>query len=283
MNITEYHNPEEFLSVLKNSLSASSDENDFMLGLVTVLIQDPSHFGTTPFLATIEEQNQVKLAAFMTPPWPLLLYAEKTPQNTLWSFFIDYLMNKLISLSGVNAKKELSDPFAHQWCIKNNSKKNVKMHMRFFSLHQVQHITPCGGSLLQADTTHRDLILEWAQQFNKEVQIDENEQFIESHIDYTIRTGNAFLWIDNKPVCMTFRERPHEHGVSIGYVYTPKEHRGHGYATNCVAAVSKRSLIEGYSHCTLFADAANPTSNSIYQKIGYRYLCDYTYYDFIQQ
>ena len=157
------------------------------------------------------------------------------------------------------------------------------MNMKFFSLHQVQHITPCGGLLLQADKTHRDLILEWARQFNKEVQIDENEKFIKSHVDYTIRTGNAFLWIDKEPVCMTFRERPHEYGVSIGYVYTPKEHRIQGYATNLVAAVSKRSLSEGYHHCTLFTDATNPTSNSIYQKIGYCYLCDYTYYTFIQQ
>ena len=77
MNITEYHSPEKFLSVLKNSMSASSDENDFMLGLVNILLQDPSHFGTPPFLATVEEQNQMKLSAFLTPPWPLLLYTKK--------------------------------------------------------------------------------------------------------------------------------------------------------------------------------------------------------------
>lgn len=283
IKITQHHDPEKFLSVLKNSTNAYTDENDFMLGLVNVLIQDPHHFDTAPFLVTVEEQNMLVLAAFLTPPWPILLYAEKTLDHTLWSSFIDYLTNKHISVSGVNAEKDLSDLFTHHWCIKNNCTPLVKMHMKFFSLKQVQPIIPCRGFLRHADKTYRELLVEWAVQFNKEVQMEENEKFIESHVDFIIRTGNAFLWIDKEPVCMTFRERPYEHGISIGYVYTPKKHRSHGYATNCVAHVSQRSIDEGYRHCTLFTDAQNPTSNSIYQKIGYRYLCDYTYYNFIEK
>jgi predicted GNAT family acetyltransferase len=282
MDITQYHDPEEFLSILKKSTSAYTDEDDFMLGLVNVLIRDPHHFNTTPFLVTVEEHNTLALAAFLTPPWPILLYAEKTPNETLWSLFINYLKTKHISLSGVNAKKDLSDAFARHWCIKNNCSPIMKMQMRFFSLQQVQPIMLCGGHLLKAHTTYKDLLVEWAGRFNKEVLLDENEKYIESHVDFTIRTGNAFLWVDKEPVCMTLRERPYEHGVSIGYVYTPKNHRRKGYATNCVAHVSKQSLDEGFRHCTLFTDAQNPTSNSIYQKIGYRYLCDYTYYNFIQ-
>jgi predicted GNAT family acetyltransferase len=153
--------------------------------------------------------------------------------------------------------------------------------MKFFSLTHVQPVAPCKGHLLVAEKAHRDILIDWAGRFNKEVLFDENESYIESHVDYTIRTRNAFLWMDDEPVCMVFRERPYEHGVSIGYVYTPKKHRQHGYATNCVAQVSRRSLSEGFDHCTLFTNATNPTSNSIYQKIGYRYFCDYTYYNFV--
>jgi len=37
-----------------------------------------------------------------------------------------------------------------------------------------------------------------------------------------------------------------------------------------VAAVSQRGLDAGASACMLYTDAANPTSNKIYQRIGYR-------------
>ena len=58
--------------------------------------------------------------------------------------------------------------------------------------------------------------------------------------------------------------------VRLGPVYTPPETQRHGYATALVADVSGRALADGATHCMLYADLANPTSNSIYQAVGYR-------------
>lgn len=49
----------------------------------------------------------------------------------------------------------------------------------------------------------------------------------------------------------------------------------HHYASACVAALSQLILDEGKEFCTLFTDLANPTSNHIYQQIGYRPVCDF--------
>ena len=68
--------------------------------------------------------------------------------------------------------------------------------------------------------------------------------------------------------------RPTRNGVSVGGVYTPPELRRKGYATACVAALSALLLDRGHSFCVLYTDLANPTSNSIYQKIGYRPVTD---------
>ena len=57
-------------------------------------------------------------------------------------------------------------------------------------------------------------------------------------------------------------------------MYTPPEYRRKGYASSCVAALSKTLLDKGYQYCFLFTDLANPTSNSIYQKIGYKPVCN---------
>jgi predicted GNAT family acetyltransferase len=62
--------------------------------------------------------------------------------------------------------------------------------------------------------------------------------------------------------------------MRIGAVYTPPEARGRGYATALVAAVSQHLLDRGRAFTYLYTDLANPTSNSIYQKIGYRPVAD---------
>ena len=58
-------------------------------------------------------------------------------------------------------------------------------------------------------------------------------------------------------------------GVRIGPVYTPPEARNRGYASALVAAISQAQLDAGRRFCFLFTDLANPTSNHIYQMIGY--------------
>ena len=64
------------------------------------------------------------------------------------------------------------------------------------------------------------------------------------------------------------------HGIRIGAVYTPPELRRRGYASALVAAVSQAELDRGRRWCFLFTDLANPTSNRIYQAIGYRPIRD---------
>jgi predicted GNAT family acetyltransferase len=67
---------------------------------------------------------------------------------------------------------------------------------------------------------------------------------------------------------------PTPNGIRIGPVYTPPELRGRGYASACTAAVSQLLLDEGRKFCFLYTDLANPTSNKIYQDIGYTAVCD---------
>jgi predicted GNAT family acetyltransferase len=63
--------------------------------------------------------------------------------------------------------------------------------------------------------------------------------------------------------------------IRIGPVYTPPEHRRHGYASSAVAAASRRALSAGARQCMLFTDLANPTSNRIYARVGFRRCADW--------
>jgi GNAT superfamily N-acetyltransferase len=55
----------------------------------------------------------------------------------------------------------------------------------------------------------------------------------------------------------------------IGPVYTPPTHRGQGYAGALVAQVARAALENGAQQVCLYADAANATSNTLYQRIGF--------------
>ena len=90
-----------------------------------------------------------------------------------------------------------------------------------------------------------------------------------------------FLWDDGGPVAQAAINGTTPRGVRIGTVYTPPEKRRGGYATALVGALSQRSLDEGRSFCFLFTDLANPVSNSIYPKVGYRPVADFEEIDFV--
>ena len=58
-------------------------------------------------------------------------------------------------------------------------------------------------------------------------------------------------------------------GVRINFVYTPRESRGRGYASACVAALTRQQLEQGNAFCWLYTDAGTPSSSNIFKRIGY--------------
>jgi predicted GNAT family acetyltransferase len=92
----------------------------------------------------------------------------------------------------------------------------------------------------------------------------------------SLRLGRGeLLWeVDGAPVAQA-TARPVVAGMSrIGPVYTPPEHRRHGYAAAVTAAASRWALDQGAQRVLLFTDLANPITNRLYPRIGYRPLHD---------
>ena len=130
-----------------------------------------------------------------------------------------------------------------------------------------------------ADT---DVCLAWFQAFAADAAEQAGRTEGEGHEEYFTRedmveridAGRVWLWeVAGEPVHLTGFNAPSFGVARVGPVYTPKEHRGRGYASAGVAEVSRRLLDEGARVC-LFTDQANPTSNRIYQALGYRPVVD---------
>jgi GNAT superfamily N-acetyltransferase len=89
-----------------------------------------------------------------------------------------------------------------------------------------------------------------------------------------IELGRIWLWEDNGQIVSLVVHQATVFGATrVGPVYTPPEHRGHGYASALTADITRRILATGSAPC-LFTDLANPTSNKIYAAIGYHHVID---------
>lgn len=279
MQITEYTDPIEFRTVLEKEFSHLW-ENDLMIGLVHSLKTNKDLYNSEFHLFKAEDDTN-KLVSFLTPPWPMIIYSETIPNNTFISEFIDFLKQKQITLTGINARRDFSELFCKKWSDATHCSFEPTMRMTLFVLHELQHISTCMGHSEVANEHDFDQLFTWMKCFHQEVPIgNDDEQYFNSHIRTILQDKNGFLWKDPESVSMVFRERPQNKGVSIGYVYTPKKLRKQGYSTSLVHDVCKRSFDEGYQYCTLFADVNNPTSNSIYKKIGFQEICEYAIYTF---
>ena len=156
------------------------------------------------------------------------------------------------------------------------------MHERLYELRSVAPPPPVAGEMRLADANDLDWVARWMFEFNREALPDEPLTLDEArkHVSNRIGEGTYYLWEDGTPVALAGHGRHTPHGCSIGPVYTPSEFRRRGYAAALTAALSQLLLDSGKQFTTLFTNLANPTSNSIYMKIGYRPVCDFDLYRF---
>jgi RimJ/RimL family protein N-acetyltransferase len=88
-----------------------------------------------------------------------------------------------------------------------------------------------------------------------------------------LRSREGYGWEDRGvPVSLAVLS-PQVAGVRrVGPVYTPPRWRGRGLAAANVHAAGRLALAAGATGVMLYADEANPVSNRVYERIGYRVL-----------
>jgi GNAT superfamily N-acetyltransferase len=116
-----------------------------------------------------------------------------------------------------------------------------------------------------------DLAARWLEAFEAETGVVPSPGNPRDAVAGRLARGTLWFWSGGaQPVCMSGYVDSPGRVPRIGPVYTPPEQRGHGYAAALTAAVTKNALEHGAAAVTLFTDAANPASNSIYRRIGFR-------------
>jgi predicted GNAT family acetyltransferase len=127
------------------------------------------------------------------------------------------------------------------------------------------------------------LVARWWYGFYLEIFGEADQEEADRGARLRIAEGDIYLWEDEQPVSVAMKTRPTRNGVSVGLVYTPPELRQRGYATACVGELSRMLLESGWEFCALFVNLANAAASRVYQKIGYRPVCDYDEYAFSEE
>lgn len=259
-----------FLTQASESLYSSEAENGLILGLSENILHGRLAPKIPPLLLRLLENGKTVAAAIQTPPFKILLTSMTDAQvNTM----VEFIKKESIDIPGVFAPSLTAQKL-------NQSLQKIPKVNEVLKLYKLEKVTMPGGSgrMDVANLESHSLLAKWFRDFSLEsLPPDEHksESMAQEQMRLFIDQKTAYVLIDKETVvAMAIVNRTTKNGASIAYVYTPPHLRKMGYASLLVAKLSQYQLDLGKSFCVLYADAINPTSNKIYQRIGYNWLND---------
>jgi predicted GNAT family acetyltransferase len=182
-------------------------------------------------------------------------------------------------VGGVNGSLPAVDVCARELARLQGGTIEVAQHTRLFELGELAVPVGVPGRLRAAVRDDLDLAVAWVDRFmadadeqaGREPDAHGREALPPEDLLARIDRGCYWFWYDEagERVSMVGANPPAYGVARIGPVYTPPAQRRRGYAGAATAEVSRILRDTGARVC-LYTDQSNPTSNGIYQAIGYR-------------
>lgn len=280
MNAVIFTTAVEFLDRVLEKLENEETANNLIIGLAFRLIKQPDLYPEPPFLAAVELEGAPVLAALMTPPHHLTLAGFQPALDQAYALLGRTLFEDGWRLPGVRAPAVIAREFAERWAFLSGARIRPGQNLRAYELRKAIPPLPVSGEMRLANASNLELAARWTHEFTIEALGEDNPAEARRGVEFKIRARELHLWQDGEPVSMAAAIRPTRHGISIGSVYTPPALRRRGYASALVASLSQQMLDQGCQFVSLFTNLANPTSNKIYQDIGYQPVCDFAEFHF---
>ncbi len=274
----------------RNHGSPASDRRHARLGLVrpddwrlTETRGSDAHGNQVPYQAPVfgllERAGNVQPTFYRLPPRGLGL-TPLTPAQA------DTLAARLAALGHplpyVSADHGTATAFAEAWQRHTGAVPTLRVRLRLYRLGTLTppQPLPAGRGRLVGEQDREQLMC-WCREFAGDVGEDVS-------IDAGSWAGTRFadkrytFWEtpDGTPVSMAGVNPMVADVIQVDPVYTPAHLRGRGYAGAVTAEVSRAALAAGAKEVVLFTNAANATSNALYQRIGYLPITDWAAYDF---
>ena len=300
--VESIENPQEYLDIVlnhfKNHHNNANDDDyyqaNLLISLVRRMIMNPSDNDKGRYCVRNTETNTFQLFAISPSSTHSMLDSTIIGYGDIESTLVlaDYLAQQYPQtvLPGMMGRTDLAIAFCERYFQTTHVSQASCRRQSFHVLKDYEPLhRTVPGRLVQADESHLELLMTWIVQFYFDIGVSGptvTREFAEKLITPRVRQKTVYLWFAptsenetlERPVSMASASVSDDL-VRIGGVFTPKEARGHGYASILVNLLTKQYLDEG-KVCTLYTDADNPVSNSIYYKIGYRVISDERYITF---
>lgn len=255
------------LQAVSEFLAADPVEHTSQATILANLASGVSWSDTPPlFAAHRAADGRVDAAAVTTPPFPLVLDGAADPDG-----LVAALGGR--SLRAVNAPEPVAVAFAAAWCPARGVTARPDRRLHLLELLApdllVEPALPPGGQVRAARPSDLPVVIDLVAAMRAEIgeHGPSPVQILRDRVDAGLLTvGDA-----DGDLLATAQASPAVAGVSrVAGVYTVPAARGRGLAAAVTAAVTRRAFDTGARHLCLFTDAANPTSNGVYERLGYR-------------
>lgn len=251
-----------FLARAESWLMAREDRHNLMLGLV-----GGDH--DEAWYATVDRHGELQGCVMRTPPHKVLV--TDLPADTAPAV-AGAMAEEWNVVPAILGPAPTAEAIAAQWVAIRGGSWWAGMEQRIYRLDEVTAPDGVPGSLRKARADELDLAVSWGEGFARDAGVAFAAR---GSVKRWITREALHVWeVDGLPVSIAVAHGRTRHGVRIGYVYTPPRHRGRGFASACVAALSQKELDGGTHFCVLYTDLANPRSNAIYQRVGYVPIAD---------
>lgn len=265
--VTRHATPAEFLDVAGPLLSARETENGLMLAISSGWVRRGAFpAGCQVYVATVSGASGPEAAALMTVPHNVIVTSASAGGVKALA---EDLGRAELPVTGVHAPSKTAEAFARAWSRTRGVPSQLTKTLQIHELTRVAPVASAPGQFRQAREVEVEQLAAWFEASWAEAGGGLAGETGMAVARRNFAAGWLFVWHHGGPVSMVSATGTTPSGIRVSGVYTPPEHRGYGYATSCVAALSARLLAEGRHFCFLFTDATNPISNAIYQRIGY--------------
>lgn len=271
MTVFTYNSPLEYESRVQSFLLENEAMHNLPLGIIQRMKTDMGRFEKEPVLGYLDHLGEIKTVLMRTPPhmWILASHIELSDQDI--NILVHFFKDNHHPVPGMIGASDNVTRFAEAWKKAVGVEYEVHMKQKVFQLDEVLTHQKSPGHLIKATEDHAALAREWMHAFGQEANVVHSEDELNEVVERLLNEQTLRLWVvDGEPVSMVNQSRNTPNGTTVSAVYTPDAHKRKGYATSAVAALSQELLGEGYQFCCLYTDLSNPTSNGIYQKIGYK-------------
>jgi uncharacterized protein len=264
-----------FLERTREFLLEREAEHNLILGLSGRLRTDPRLYGEDPYFAAVSDGERVVGVTMRTPPHNLIL--SEIDDDAALEPIAEDAQAVFGNLPGVVGPKVPVAKFARIWEERTNMQAEIGIRQRVYRASRVILPEGVSGSMRRYQEADHDIVIGWMDAFVREALPQAPPEDAVGWLERNLSNPDAGieLWVDEgEPVSFAGYGGSTPNGIRVGPVYTPPELRRRGYASALTAELTRMLLEGGRTFCFLFTDLANPTSNSIYQRIGYEPVSD---------